>query len=355
MAGGGTASGPGLLHEGLRRLRRRREVGRQDPPRGQDGDPRRRPSGRPRVHRFEGARRAEGLGADRSRLRPELHGRGLRLRLLPERQPQRPRHGRLHARGRAGPGVDDPRRGRRRADGHLQGPRHLPQDGRGRAPLRRPGHPVRHDDQRLAHVREHGSHPREQPVLRVHVPQRHGLQPGLTQPHEVRRRGRRVRSRGVSIRGQGDADGAGDPGRQRLLPDAQDRGELAQVPPARPRLREPRRAADEPRPRLRLGRGAQLRRGPHRDHARRGVQAVGDHRPRPRRPVRRVQDQRGAVPARHRQAPRRRVPHPHPGRARRPSSTTPRSSTTRRSSSARSTAIATRRSPCSRPPARSPS
>ena len=102
------------------------------------------------------------------------------------------------------------------------------------------------------------------------------------------------------------------------LPDAQDRGELAQVPPARARLRQPRRAADEPRPRLRLGRGAQLRRGPHRDHARRGVQAVGHHRPRPRRPVRRVQDQRGAVPARHRQAPRRRVPHPHPGRARGP-------------------------------------
>ena len=43
---------PRLLHEGLRRLRRRREVGRQDPPRGQDGDPRRRPPGRPRVHRI---------------------------------------------------------------------------------------------------------------------------------------------------------------------------------------------------------------------------------------------------------------------------------------------------------------
>ena len=211
---------PGQLHEGLRRLRRRREVGRQDPSRGQDGHPRRRPSGRPRLHRFQGARREEGLGADRAGLRPELHGRGLRLGLLPERQPLRPRHGRVHARGRAGPGVDDPRRGRRRADGHLQGPRHLPQDGRGRPPLRRPGHPVRHDDQRLAHVREHGSHPREQPVLRVHVPQRHGLQPGQPEPHEVRRRGRRVRSRGVSLRRQGDAHGAGDPRRQRQLPDA---------------------------------------------------------------------------------------------------------------------------------------
>ena len=62
-----SASGPGLLHEGLRRLRRRRQVGRQDPPRGQDGHPRRRPPGRPRVHRLEGQRGEEGLGADRSR------------------------------------------------------------------------------------------------------------------------------------------------------------------------------------------------------------------------------------------------------------------------------------------------
>ena len=64
-------------------------------------------------------------------------------------------------------------------DGHLQGPRHLPQDGRGRPPLRRPGHPVRHDHQRVAHLGQHGPDPRVQPVLRVHVPQRHRVQPGL--------------------------------------------------------------------------------------------------------------------------------------------------------------------------------
>ena len=34
--------GPGLVHEGLRRLRRRHQVGRQDPSRGQDGHPQRR-------------------------------------------------------------------------------------------------------------------------------------------------------------------------------------------------------------------------------------------------------------------------------------------------------------------------
>ena len=36
--------GPGVVHEGLRRVRRRDQVGRQDAPRGEDGDPQRRPS-----------------------------------------------------------------------------------------------------------------------------------------------------------------------------------------------------------------------------------------------------------------------------------------------------------------------
>ena len=66
----------------------------------------------------------------------------------------------------------------------------------------------------------HGPHLREQPVLRVHVPQRHRVQPGEPQPDEVRRRRRRVRPRGVSLRRQADDHGAGDPGRQRQLPDA---------------------------------------------------------------------------------------------------------------------------------------
>jgi ribonucleoside-diphosphate reductase alpha chain len=53
--------------------------------------------------------------------------------------------------------------------------------------LRRSGHAVRHDDQRLAHLPEHGAHQREQPVLGVHVPRRLGVQPGVDQPDEVRR------------------------------------------------------------------------------------------------------------------------------------------------------------------------
>ncbi len=51
LAGGGTASGPGLLHEGLRLVRRRHQVGRQDPPRREDGHPQRRPSRHRRLRR----------------------------------------------------------------------------------------------------------------------------------------------------------------------------------------------------------------------------------------------------------------------------------------------------------------
>ena len=61
--------GPGLVHEGLRRLRRRHQVGRQDAARGQDGHPQRRAPGHRRVHQLQGRGREEGVGADRRRLR----------------------------------------------------------------------------------------------------------------------------------------------------------------------------------------------------------------------------------------------------------------------------------------------
>ena len=103
LAGGGTASGPGLLHEGLRRLRRRHQERRQDPAGGQDGHPGRRPPGHRGVHPLQGGRGAQGLGPDRRGLRGRLQRRRRRLRLdrLPERQPLRARDRRLHA-GRRG-------------------------------------------------------------------------------------------------------------------------------------------------------------------------------------------------------------------------------------------------------------
>ena len=89
-----------LVHEGLRLLRRRDQVGRQDAPRREDGDPERRPPRHRRLHRLQGERGAEGLGADRRRLRRLVQRRGLRVDLLPERQPLRARDGRVHAGGR---------------------------------------------------------------------------------------------------------------------------------------------------------------------------------------------------------------------------------------------------------------
>ena len=127
-----------------------------------------------------------------------------------------------------------------------------------------------------------------------------------------------------------------------------------QVPAARARLRQPRRAADEPRSRLRLRRGPQLRGRADRDHARRGVSPVGRDRPRPRRPVRRLRREPRAVPAGHRQAPRRRLPDPD---QRRPEDDAQGGDRRlRRGARARPrTATATPRSPSSPRPARSPS
>ena len=140
------------------------------------------------------------------------------------------------------------------------------------------------------------------PCSRVHVPRRHRLQPVVAQPHEVPEGGRRVRHRGLQG-GLPDHDhGAGDPGRQRELPDAGHRPEQPRLPAARPRLREPRRAAHGPRPALRLRRGPRLRGGDHRAHARRGLRPERA-RGRGHGPVRGLRQERRADAAGDRQAP----------------------------------------------------
>ena len=116
----------------------------------------------------------------------------------------------------------------------------------------------------LAHAAEHGPHQRVEPVLRVHVDRRLGVQPRVAEPDEVPPRGRRARRRGVRARLRRRLPRAGDPRRQLVVPDAGDRAEREGVPPARARLREPRRAADGARPRVRLRRGPRLRRRDHR-------------------------------------------------------------------------------------------
>ena len=61
-------------------------------------------------------------------------------------------------------------------------------------------HPVPHHHQRLAHLPEVGADPRVEPVLGVHVPRRHGVQPGLAQPDDVPGRGQALRRRRLRAR-----------------------------------------------------------------------------------------------------------------------------------------------------------
>ena len=147
--------GTGLLHEGLRRLRRRHQVGRRKAQGRQDGDPRRRPSRHPRLHRLQGRGGAQGLGTDRCRLRRVADRSRLRLGLLPEREQQRPGPRRVHARGARRRRVAHARR-QRRAPSRRHAPGTGPdaQDRRTRTRVRRPGDAVRHDHQRVAHVPE---------------------------------------------------------------------------------------------------------------------------------------------------------------------------------------------------------
>jgi hypothetical protein len=129
-------------------------------------------------------------GAHRRRLRRLVHGHGLHVGLLPELEQQRARHRRFHARGAGRRQLDDEVGAGRLAGADLQGARPDAPDRRGHPRLRRPRHAVRYDRQRVAHLPRNGSHQRQQPVLRVHVPRRFGLQPVVDQPDEVRSRGR---------------------------------------------------------------------------------------------------------------------------------------------------------------------
>ncbi len=63
-----------------------------------------------------------------------------------------------------------------------------------RLAVRRPRPAVRHDDQRVAHDARRRPHQRLEPVLRVHVPRRHGVQPRVAEPARVLRPGDRPAS-----------------------------------------------------------------------------------------------------------------------------------------------------------------
>ncbi len=142
--------------------------------------------------------------------------------------------------------------------------------------VRRPGHAVRHDGQRVAHLprtsaRINASNPCSEYMF---------LDDSACNLASINLMkfvdaGGRVRRRGLP-RGGGHPDHrAGDPRRQRQLPDQGDREEQPRVPAARPRLRQPRRAADVARPALRRRRRAPVRGRDHGADDRRGVRPVG--------------------------------------------------------------------------------
>ena len=172
--------------------------------------------------------------AARRRVRHVDRRRRLPLDPVPERQQLGSRVGRVHARrrGRRGLAPDraHDRRAGRRAD---QGARADARDRRGGLALRRPGRPVRHDDQPVAHVAELGPHQRVQPVLGVHARGRLGVQPGVAEPDEVPPAGRLVRRRELPAHGRHHPAGAGDRRLAVELPDEGDRRQRARLPSAR--------------------------------------------------------------------------------------------------------------------------
>ena len=209
-------------------------------------------------------------------LRRELHRRGLRLGLLPERQPLGPRDRRLHAAPSSATASGRPARSPPASRSTRYKARDVFRKMAEAAWLC--GDPGIQYDTTINDWHTCANTDRinaSQPVLRVHVPQRHGLQPRLAQPHEVRRRGRRVRRRGLPVRGRVTITA------QEILVDN------ASYPT--PKIEENSHKFRplglgyanlgallmQPRPGLRLRRGPRLRGRAHRDHARRGVPPVG--------------------------------------------------------------------------------
>ncbi len=97
---------PRELHARRRRIGRHDQVRRQDPPRREDGDPERRPPRRRGLHLVQGQRGAEGARAARRRVRHGPRRQGQRVDPVSEREQLGACHRRVHARLRAGPGLE---------------------------------------------------------------------------------------------------------------------------------------------------------------------------------------------------------------------------------------------------------
>ena len=247
LSGGGTSSRPDELPRGARQGRRRHQVAAA--PRGARPrwscstwtTPRSSTSSSWKMREEKKVARA-----DRGGLLVGLQRRGLPHRLRPELQQLGARDRRVHARRCSRTAMwqtthPHHRRGRRDARARAI----VARDRRRRLALRRPGRAVRRHHQRLAHLPQTDRINASNPCSRVHVPRRHRLQPVVAEPAQVPERrtarfdveGYRHACRIFFLAQEILVDFASYP-TKRIASNSHD------LPPARPRLRQPRHAAD---------------------------------------------------------------------------------------------------------------
>jgi ribonucleoside-diphosphate reductase alpha chain len=151
-------------------------------------------------------------------------------------------------------------------------------------------------------------HQRVQPLLGIHVPGRHGLQPGVPEPDGVSPRRRLVRHRRLPPRLPAVDGGAGNLRPHGAVPLQGDRAPVLRVPHPGPGLRQHRRPADGRGHSVRQRRGPGHLRRHQRHHDRRRLRHL-------RRDGGRAGHLPGLCPQRHRHAARH--PQPPPRRLRR--------------------------------------
>ena len=250
LNGGGTASGPVSLHAGRRCVGRHHQVGGQDPPGGEDGHPQRRPPRHRGLHLEQGPRGAQGPGPRGGRVRRQPRRAGPAVAPVPERQQLGAGHRTTSCRpswttptgtcapspparscGRCGPGTSCARSPRRRGSAPTPACSSTPPSTGGTPP---PTPAASTGRTRAASTCTSTTRPATWPSINL-----------LSFLDEERDE--------FDIEGFAAAvdvvlHGAGDPRRQRRLPDREDRRDLPPVPPAGPRLRQPGRPAHGPRP-----------------------------------------------------------------------------------------------------------
>ena len=220
-----------------------------------------------RLHLVQGQGGGQGRGPARRRLRHVDRRRRLLLDPVPEREQLGPRDRRVHAARSSSDGEwqliarVDGQAGRRDAPRARADAR----DRRGRVALRRSGRPVRHDDQPAGtRARTRGASTRRTRARSTCTSTTRACNLASLNLMKFRREDGTFdveafeHAVDIVFLAQEIIVGAVD------LPDRGDRRQRARVPPARPRLRQPRRLPDGRRHALRLRRGPRHRRRDHR-------------------------------------------------------------------------------------------